>query len=88
MDKNANANWSVRCVNGIGYQIEIKPNASGSTSVMDCRVLKVIGVDCFEKLDAAPHPPRTKKQIKADFNRLPPALKKQMMGQLRENVRQ
>jgi hypothetical protein len=52
MDKETNAYWSVRCTNGRSYQVQIQPNATGSTSIMDCDVLKAVAkVSCFAKLD-------------------------------------
>jgi hypothetical protein len=87
MDKETNVFWSVRCANSKSYQIQIQPNATGSTRIMDCAVLKAVAdVDCFVKFDAQSHHVRTKKQIKADIDRLPPALKKQMVGQLEDNL--
>lgn len=87
MDKIANANWSVRCHNGRSYQIEIRPDADGSTSTMDCRILKaMVDEDCFESFErqeAAPPRLRTKRQLKDAFNKLPPALRKEVHGDLR-----
>jgi hypothetical protein len=52
MDKEANAYWSVRCANGKSYQVQIQPNATGSTSVMDCALLKAVTkLSCFVKMD-------------------------------------
>ncbi len=51
-DKESRAYWSVRCTNGRNYQIQIEPNATGSTSIVDCDVLKAVAhVSCFMKLD-------------------------------------
>jgi len=52
LDKETNdAFWSVRCTNGKSYSVQIKPNATGSTNIMDCEVLKAIAkVSCFVKL--------------------------------------
>jgi hypothetical protein len=85
--KDNEAYWSVRCTNGKSYEVTIEANATGDTNVVNCSILKAVAdADCFEKLDAAPRPPRTKKQIKADIDRLSPALKKQMTEQLRERL--
>jgi hypothetical protein len=82
--KDNEAYWSVRCTNGKSYEVAIKANATGSTSIMDCAALKAVAdVDCFVKLSDKPNPPRTKKQIKADLERLSPALKKQLTDRLR-----
>jgi hypothetical protein len=52
MDKETNAYWSVRCTNGRSYQVQIQPNATGSTAIMDCDVLKAVArVSCFAKFD-------------------------------------
>jgi len=52
MDKEANAYWSVRCTDGKSYQVQIQPNATGSTRVMDCALLKAVTkLSCFVKLD-------------------------------------
>jgi hypothetical protein len=45
------AYWSVRCTNGKSYQIRIKADDGGSTSVLDCDVLKLAKVSCFQKLN-------------------------------------
>ena len=84
--KDNEAYWSVGCTNGKSYEVAIKADATGHTSVVDCAVMKAMAdVDCFVKLDNDPHrPPRTKKQMRADIDRLSPALKKQMMDQLRQ----
>ncbi|MGA2716010.1 MAG: hypothetical protein ABSG41_23160 [Bryobacteraceae bacterium] len=52
MDKETRAYWSVRCTNGRSYQVQIQPNATGSTSVMDCDVLKTVAnVSCFTRFN-------------------------------------
>jgi len=50
-DKEHGAYWSVGCTNGLGYQVEIDPDAAGHTRVVDCSILKAIRVNCFEKLE-------------------------------------
>jgi hypothetical protein len=50
--KDNSAYWSVRCTNGKSYQVSIDANATGSTSVMDCDLLKTVAkISCFAKLD-------------------------------------
>jgi hypothetical protein len=50
--RNIQALWSVRCTNGKSYEVGIEPNATGSTRVIDCGVLKTVArVSCFVKLD-------------------------------------
>jgi hypothetical protein len=80
--------WSVRCRDGRSYQITIEANATGSTSSMDCAALKAIAdLDCFVRMDDQSHrPPRTKQQIKADIDRLPPRLKRELMDSLKRNI--
>jgi hypothetical protein len=86
--KDNSALWSVRCSTGKSYEISIDADATGTTSVMDCSILKAVAdVDCFARLDSQDNRPRrTKKQIEADLNRLSPALKKEMMDRIRENA--
>jgi len=43
-----NAFWSVGCTNGASYEVEISADEAGSTKVVNCSVLKVVGhSDCF-----------------------------------------
>jgi hypothetical protein len=52
MGKDLSAYWSVRCLNGRSYEVEIHPDARGSTKVLDCRLLWTVAkVKCFKKLD-------------------------------------
>lgn len=47
------AYWSVGCTDGHSYQVEFAPDAGGSTKILDCHILKVVGKsDCFVKLEA------------------------------------
>ena len=48
-DKKGNAIWSVACSNGRSFSVMIYNDASGSTKVADCNVLKIVGVKCFAK---------------------------------------
>jgi hypothetical protein len=83
--KDNEAYWSVGCTNGKSYEVAIKADATGHTSVVDCAVMKAMAdVNCFVKLDSEPHRLRTKKQMKADIDRLPSATKKEMMDRVRE----
>lgn len=88
MDSTDNqAHWSVLCTNGTSYEVAIQANATGSTSVMDCRVLKAVAdVDCFVKFDEARYIPRTKKEIQADIDLLPPAVKKEVLSHLNKKL--
>lgn len=50
MDKDKGAHWNVACSNNATYAIRINNDANGSTSVMDCSVMKAVAkVNCFEK---------------------------------------
>lgn len=49
-DTTGTATWSVRCSNGREVAISIQANATGSSRVIDCSVLKAVaGVPCFQK---------------------------------------
>jgi len=41
--------WSVECSDGSQYGVLVKPDANGSTRIMDCGVMKMLGVKCFER---------------------------------------
>ena len=48
--ENGKAFWSLRCSNGRTYEVEIEPDATGSTSILECSVLKAVkGGECFKK---------------------------------------
>jgi spore coat protein U-like protein len=49
--KDNEAYWSVRCTNGTSYEVALKANATGSTSVVDCALLKALKLSCFVRLD-------------------------------------
>jgi hypothetical protein len=52
MDSAHDAIWSVGCTNGRSYEILIHPDATGSTKVLECSVVKaVLKIDCFVKLE-------------------------------------
>jgi hypothetical protein len=49
-DHENDAFWSVGCANGQSYSVEIHPDSTGSTQVLECSVLKAVaGVTCFTK---------------------------------------
>ena len=49
-DKSRSAFWNVACRNGRSFAVMVYNDASGSTKVLDCGVLKVVaGVECFKK---------------------------------------
>jgi hypothetical protein len=42
--------WSIRCSNGVSYQVAVYPDANGSTKILECGFLKrVAKLDCFTK---------------------------------------
>jgi hypothetical protein len=44
--------WSIACGNGHSYEVEIEPNATGSSSVTDCDILKALHTDvCFRSVE-------------------------------------
>ena len=48
--KQREAFWNVRCRNGRAYLIKINDDATGSTKILDCGVLKAVGGgECFKK---------------------------------------
>lgn len=48
-DKTDSAYWSVQCQSNKAYQIQVSPNATGSTKLLDCAVAKKLSIDCFSK---------------------------------------
>lgn len=51
--KDNEAYWSVRCTSGKSYEVAIKADATGHTSVVDCAIMKAMAdVDCFVKMDS------------------------------------
>ena len=81
--------WSVRCQDGRSFQVTIEPDALGHTSIMNCAVLKAVAdVDCFVRLsDQQDRPRRSRDQIKADIDRLPPEVRREALDSLRKNLR-
>ena len=52
MDAKLSAHWSVACVGGKSYEVRLNADATGSTDVVDCAVLRRVKVNCFESLAA------------------------------------
>ena len=50
MDKEHDAFWSVGCTNGQSYEVEVHPDSTGSGKVLECSFLKLVHINCFEKL--------------------------------------
>jgi len=43
--------WSVRCVNGKAYAVQIKSGPMNGTTVLECATLRTVaGAECFQKL--------------------------------------
>jgi len=49
-DKEDTAYWNVACSNNFAYGISMKNDTQGTTSIMDCPMLKVLGTECFKKI--------------------------------------
>jgi len=49
--KSGEAYWNVQCHNRRSYAIAVYNDASGSTRVLACDVLKEIGVECFRAFE-------------------------------------
>jgi len=48
--KDRTASWSVGCTDGNSYAVQIDADSVGTTSILDCSILKVVAkVNCFEK---------------------------------------
>ncbi|MFQ5965807.1 MAG: hypothetical protein ACE5KZ_16160 [Candidatus Scalinduaceae bacterium] len=48
-DKDNAAYWSVACSNDRSFSVQFKDDSEGSTRIVDCELLKMLGVNCFEK---------------------------------------
>jgi len=49
LDSDGNAYWAVACRNGKSYLVEVRANATGSTTVTSCDAFRsVTGGDCFK----------------------------------------
>lgn len=49
-DRDRAAYWNVACSNGVAYNIQIADDREGKTRILECSILKAIGVECFKKL--------------------------------------
>jgi hypothetical protein len=50
--KNHRAYWSVGCVEGKSYEVEIEANSTGSTRVLDCATLRAVAkINCFARIE-------------------------------------
>jgi len=48
-DKDDAAYWNVSCNNGQSYNVQVPANPSAKTRIMECSIMKAIGVECFKK---------------------------------------
>jgi len=48
-DKDDAAYWNVACTNGQSYNVQVPSNPSAKTRIMECGIMKAIGVECFTK---------------------------------------
>jgi hypothetical protein len=50
ISKDRTASWSVSCTDGNSYAVQIDADSVGTTSILDCSILKAVAkVNCFEK---------------------------------------
>ncbi len=50
MDSESTAYWDVACTNGKSYVIQVPSDINAKTRIMECSLMKMIGVDCWIKL--------------------------------------
>ena len=48
-DEAYTAHWNVECATGKSFSIQIKNDKDGTVMLLDCKMLKSMGVNCFEK---------------------------------------
>lgn len=48
-DKDKAAYWNVECSKGTAYNIQIIDDNRGSTRILECSVMKAMGIECFKK---------------------------------------
>jgi hypothetical protein len=51
VDEDNAAYWSVACSGGEDYSIQVAADGDGSTRILECGIMKAIGVECFKKFD-------------------------------------
>lgn len=49
-DKEDAAYWNAACSNGQSYNVKVPANPSAKTRILECEILKIIGTECFTKL--------------------------------------
>ena len=50
-DSDDAAYWNVSCSNGEAFSIQIPADPSAKSRTMECSMMKMLGIDCFKKLD-------------------------------------
>lgn len=50
-DKDNAVYWNVACNNGQSYNIQVPADPSSNTRILECSIMKAIGVECFKKFD-------------------------------------
>jgi len=48
-DKDKAPYWNVECSKGTEYNIQIIDDNLGSTRILECSVMKALGIECFKK---------------------------------------
>ena len=48
-DKDKAAYWNVKCLNGRAYTIQIPSDPFANTRILDCNIMKSLGIECFKK---------------------------------------
>jgi len=52
MGSDKTAFWNFRCSGGKEYQVSVNPDATGSTQIVDCDVLRAVAkIECFKRLE-------------------------------------
>jgi len=52
VDSDDAAYWNVFCSNGQSYNIQVPSNPSVQPGILECSIMKDIGVECFKKLES------------------------------------
>ncbi len=48
-DRDGAVYWNISCSNGQSYSIQIPPNPQENTRILECSIMRVLGINCFEK---------------------------------------
>jgi len=49
-DSDGAAYWNVACTNGQFYNVQVPDDPAANTRILECGIMKAIGVECFKKL--------------------------------------